>query len=234
VRSLFLAALAAALLLAAPAARAQVPQGQKWGSVEFGLGPYVPSIDKEFTNGSTPWRDIFGGSPAPLFRFHIGKAVYQSEQAGVVEVGFKTGFFSKAGHALDPAGNKTGDRTAFAFVPTSLTLTYRADMVWERGGVPLVPYVRGAFERYNWWVSKESKWTKSGATNGWSVAGGVALVLDWMDPAAAHDMDRESGAAHTMLYFDVTKDKVDDFGSSKSWDLTSDKLFWSAGLTVVF
>ncbi len=223
--------LLAAALLAAPAARAQERElEQKWGSVEFGAGPYIPNIDHKVAG--KPYDQVFGGSPAPMFRLHVGKAIFT--QVGTLEVGIKTGFWSKSGHAVTDAGTRTGDRASLNIVPTSATLTYRADFVWERVHVPLVPYGRVALERYNWWTTKENKWTKTGATNGWSASAGLVLILDWIDPTLAREADTDVGIAHTGLYFDVTKSKVDDFGSKKSWDMSEKKLFWSGGLLVIF
>ncbi len=225
---------ALSVLAMPPTARAQ-ELVNKWGSVELGGGPYIPDVDDEFGVERGPYRRIFGGAPAPMFRLHVGKTIFQSRTLGALEVGFKTGFWSKGGRALDPAGRPTGDRARFTIVPSSLTLTYRADFVYEQFRVPLVPYGRLTAERYNWWTSKEDKWTERGATNGWSGTVGVGLVIDWMDPDAARDLENETGIAHTILYFDVTKSKVDDFGSDESWDLSEkNSLFWSTGLMVVF
>lgn len=232
-KKLALAALLLPLALAAPAAQAQYGSGSgKWGSLELGGGPFRPRIDDDLGTGS-PYRDVFGGKPAPVWRLHLSRAVWSG--AGVLEVGLKTGFFSKAGRALDTTtGERTGDRTTFNFLPTSLTLTYRPDFIFERYGFPLVPYARVAVERYNWWVTKDSKWTKKGATNGWSASAGLAFVIDFLDPDSARDLDREVGVNHTALYLDVTKSKVDDFGSSKSWDVSEDLIAWSGGLLLVF
>lgn len=232
-KKLALAALALSLALAAQAARAQFESGTgKWGSIELGGGPYRPRVDKDLGTG-TPYRDVFGGKPAPFWRLHLAKAVWDG--AGVLEVGFKTGFFSKSGHALEVGtGTRTGDRATFNVLPTSLTLTYRPDFLYERYGFPLLPYGRVALERYNWWTTKESKWTKKGATNGWSATAGVAFVIDFLDPQAGRELDQEVGVNHTALYLDVTKSKVDDFGSKKSWDLSEDVIAWSGGLLLVF
>lgn len=227
---------AIALAAAAPAVRAQeLPK--KWGSIEVGGGPYIPNVDDEFGNTpDAPYRAVFGGQPSPMFRFHIGKTILQSRTLGALELGFKTGFWSKAGNALNRNTNApTGDSARFTILPTSLTLTYRADPIYERFRVPLVPYARIALERYNWWTTKEESWTGHGATNGWSATAGVAFLLDWMDPDAARDLGNEAGIAHTSLYFDLTKSKVDDFGSNESWDLSDNvNLFWSGGVMVVF
>jgi len=225
--------LAAALISAPAAALAQEERAlpSKWGSVELGAGPYVPNVDRGVAG--RPYAAVFGGAPSPMFRVHVGKAIFS--RVGTLEVGIKTGFWSKAGHALDDLGNRTGDRATLSILPTSLTLTYRADFVWEQGRVPLVPYGRFALERYNWWTTKNDKWTKTGATNGWSGTLGLILILDWMDPGLAREAESEVGIAHTGLYFDVTKSKVNDFGSKKSWDMSEkNKLFWSGGLIVSF
>ncbi len=221
-------------LVAAPGARAQErEQPSKWGSVELGAGPFVPNLDRGVSSGHTPYADIFGGSPSPMFRVHIGKAIFS--RVGTLELGIKTGFWSKSGRALDDQRHRTGDRTSINVFPTSLTLTYRADFVWEEAHVPLVPYGRVALERYNWWTTKDNKWSKSGATNGYSGTVGLVLILDWLDPDLAREAESDVGIAHTGLYFDVTKSKVKDFGSKKSWDMSEkDKLFWSAGLLISF
>ncbi len=225
----------AAVLLAAPAARAQEQaRPPKQGSLELGAGPFVPNLDRGVPGGATPYRQVFGGAPAPMFRLHVARALWS--EFGTVEVGFRTGFWSKSGHSLDAAtGEATGDRATISLIPTSVTLTYRLDNVWEYAHVPLVPYGRGALERYNWWTTKDGKWTKFGATNGWSATVGVVLILDWMDPGVAREADNDAGIGHTGLYFDVTKSKVNDFGSKKSWDMSEhNKLFWSGGVLLVF
>ena len=49
------------------------------------------------------------------------------------------------------------------------------------------------------------------------------------------EMDLDTGINHAYLYFDVTKSYIDDFGSSKSWDLSDeDGLSYSFGLLLVF
>lgn len=224
-----LAALAV-LVLAAPASGAE--SKRPWGSLQLGAGPYSPNIDSEFAS-ATPYGDIFGGSPAAMFRLQLARALWTGN--GTLELGFRTGFFSKAGHAVSSVdGSQTADRTSFNVVPTSITLGYRADQLWDRLGIPLAPYGTVALDRYNWWVTKQDKWVESGATNGFSGTLGLALVLNAVDPSAARELESEIGILATSLYFDVTWGKVNDFGSKKSWDLSARKLFWSGGLMFVY
>jgi hypothetical protein len=93
-----------------------------------------------------------------------------------------------------------------------------------------------ALERYNWWVTSGSGGTsKYGATNGWSAGLGLALQLDFFDPYLARELDRDTGINHTYIFAEARKTKVNDFGSSTSWDLSdTGKLNWSFGMLFVF
>ncbi|ABC83342.1 MXAN_2562 family outer membrane beta-barrel protein [Anaeromyxobacter dehalogenans] len=232
--TLTLAALAAAALLAAPGpARAQ--PSPKRGSIELGAGNYTPDVDSGFAKPG-PYEQVFGGGKGWMFRAGMGYALYSG--VGVVEAGFRSGYFRRSGKGIvDVSGTdvRSGDKTTFNIIPTSLTLTYRFDWMAEQWHVPLAPYARLAAERYNWWVTDgRGKSVESGATNGWSWTAGVALLLDVIDPGSARDLDRETGLNHTYLFFDVTQAKVDDFGSKKSWDLSNKDLAMAGGLMFVF
>src|SRR5690349_10418310 len=127
--------------------------------------------------------------------------------------------------------------------PTRLSVTYRYDQLAERyRWLPLAPYVRASFERYNWSVYNGSGNTAQagshsgyGATNGYSICAGVAFLLDSIDPDLAREADRDTGINHTYLFVDFTKSYIKDFGSSTSWDLSDDrKATVSGGILFVF
>ncbi len=227
---------AVVLAAAASLARAQV-SSPRWGSFELGAGPYTPNIDSEFT-GAAPYREVLGSSQRWMFRAGLGKSLYTG--FGDLEVGFRTGFFRATGRAvyLDTGTNtyvKSGDDTSFNVIPTSLTVTYYFDYLAERfRWIPITLYGRAALERYNWWTNTTGGTSKVGATNGWSVTGGAALLLDAFDPDLARELDNESGINHTYLFFDFTHTQVDDFGSSRSLDLSSTKPAYAFGLLMVF
>jgi hypothetical protein len=229
------ALLAAAALAAAASASAQ--ESPRWGSFELAAGQYRPDVDAEFATRPGPWQQEFGDSRRWMFRAGVAKTLYRG--IGSLDVGLKTGFFHAGGHGLISEGGgftPSGDRTNFYVIPTSATLTYRFDWIAERyRWIPIAVYGRWALERYNWWVTAGGARVKErGATNGWSATGGVALLLDAFDPDLARELDRDTGINHTYLTFDVTKTKVDDFGSSKSWDLSSAKATYAFGLLFVF
>jgi hypothetical protein len=229
-----LACLAALLIPAL--ARAE---SSRLGSFELGAGPYRPDIDSDLV-GAQPYRDVFGTGRGWMFRVGVSRALIT--HPGALELGLRTGFFRDSGHALQvdpvtglPTGERSADTTTFNVVPTSLTLTYRFDLLADRYGIPLAPYGRVALERYNWWVTGGTGSTsKTGATNGYSFTGGIAFLLDFVDPGLARELDADTGINHSYLFFDVTKSKVDDFGSKKSWDLSDEKLSLGFGMMFVF
>jgi hypothetical protein len=223
-------ALAVAVLVAlAPVARGESP---RWGSFELAAGSYRPALDDEF-DGETPYGDAFGSGRGWMFRAGAAKSLFH--RAGSLEVGLTSGYFQETGNGQDANGNPTGDETSLRIIPASLTLTYRLDFLAERYRVPLAPYGRVALERFHWWVNDgNGDRQESGATNGWSVTGGLALLLDIIDPSLAREADRDAGINHTYLFFEVTKRTVDDFGSSSSWIMSDDGVGYAGGLLFVF
>jgi hypothetical protein len=241
VRRACLACLAAALVAAPLAARAESP---RFGSFELGAGSYRPSIDAGYLPPSTgtdpgpPYARVFGNGRGWLFR--AGAAWALLTRPGALELGFRTGFFRASGSALQITNDvisttPSADRTTFNVVPTSLTLTYRLDWFADRVGIPFAPYGRVALERYNWWITGGSGGiSNKGGTNGYSFTGGIAFMLDFLDPGLAREMDEDTGINHTYLFLDVTKSKVNDFGSKTSWDLSDPKLAYGFGVMFVF
>jgi hypothetical protein len=234
-----LAALAAsALALALPlAASAESP---KWGTFELRFANYRPNIDSEFGGATTPYADVFGTKrgwfPKVLASYTIFDHFVQ------VDAGLGTGWFRAKGKGInqDPTsgallGTRSGDNTTLNIIPATLALTVRVDGVANRWPIPLDVYGRVALERYNWLVTNGAgSVSEKGATNGWSMAGGVGFLLDFIDPMLARELDADSGVNHTWLYFEVEKSVVDDFGSKRSWDLSDERLTLAGGLRMVF
>lgn len=241
--------LAAALPLASPETppivaerpiEQQKPPPSIFGSFELRLAGYRPNIDAEF-GGATPFADAFGNGRALMFRAHVARALWH--QVGTLEAGLGVGYTELNGHGRAAVtGEPSADTTTFRMVPLSISLTYRFDWAVDRYGFPLVPYGRISFERYQWWARNGSGKTStdalghsgSGATNGYSFTGGVAFLLDFLDPGMAHEMEQDTGIHDTYLYFDLTKSYVSDFHSAKSWDLSDDQITLAGGILLVF
>jgi hypothetical protein len=237
-----------ALLAAAPAAAQQSARG---GSFDIQIQSYRPNIDAEFANTTprkTPYQDVFGDGRSLVFQVHAARSLFT--QWGSLDLGIGIGWSSKTakGFIASTAGSaqlqRSNDNTSLRVLPLNLSLTYRMDWFVDHGGFPIVPYGKVAFERWQWWVTNGSGGTAktvtgnrtgSGATSGWSAAVGVAVLLDFIDPGLAREMDRDTGINHTYVFVEGTKTQIDDFGSKKSWDLSNDKsIAWSGGLLFVF
>jgi hypothetical protein len=228
VRKLALALVAVAV---ASAAQAESPRS---GSFSLRGQTYAPDVDSEFGGAATPYGKIFGDRNRWMFKVEAARAVF--DKLGTVELGGGVGYFTASGNGRDKVtGAPTADTTSFSFVPTSIFAQYRFDWLADRYNIPLAPYAKLAFERYNWWVTGTTgKQTKTGATNGWSATGGLAILLDFFDPTLAREMDRDTGINHSYLFVDVSKATVDDFGSGKSWDLSGKGVSLGLGLMFVF
>jgi hypothetical protein len=223
------ALVAAVLVVLAGAARAESP---RWGSFELAAGKYRPDIDSEFTT-ARPFQTAFGGDGGWLFRAGVAKAIFTG--MGSLEIGLQAGYLQQTGRGEFVTGGRSGDETAFKMVPVSLGLTYRFDLLADRHGIPLAPYARASLERYHWWVTDgEDDTSEEGATNGWSVAAGIAFLLDVLDRQMARELDLDTGVNHTYLFFEVKNAVVDDFGSGRSWDLSDENLSYAGGLLFVF
>ena len=225
-----------AVLAAVPAAA----ESPRFGSFEFTLSGYRPSIDQEFGPGTKgPYATAFGGGRGLLFRADVAHSLFTS--FGTLDVGIGAGYFEKYGHGQLPGGGRAADSTAFKVIPVRVSATYRFDYLATQYNIPLAPYARASLERYQWWVTNgagntanSNGLTGSGATNGYSGSLGVALLLNFFDPGVAREMDRDLGINHTYLFVDVTKSYIDDFGSGQSWNLSDDKTTIAGGLLFVF
>lgn len=225
-----------ALALAASASAQEVGSGwvgesPRKGSFQLVGSTYRPNIDADLA--TNPYQDVFGKGRGWMFRALGARALYVG--VGTLEAGLGVGYFQDTGKGRLADGTAAAESTALHVLPVSASVTYRFDYLADRYRVPLMFYGRASLERYHWWVSNESDTSKeSGATNGYSFTGGVGLLLDILDRGSARELDRETGINHTWLTFDVTKSKVDDFGSSKSWDLSDEKLSLGFGVLFVF
>ncbi len=199
----------ALIALALPAGAEERPGASpRWGTVELSLGAYKPNVDAEFGGGVHPWSSAFGNGRGLIFRVDFAHSFFVNH--GSLDVGIGAGYFQKSGHGQLPDGTTSADSTSFKMIPLRASVTYRLDQLAERYGIPLAPYGR------------------------FSLSGGLAFLLDFIDPSLAREMDRDTGINHTYIFVDFTKSWVKDFGSSSSWDLSDEKVSISGGLMFVF
>ena len=101
------------------------------------------------------------------------------------------------------AGNGS---TMLSLLPLSVGVIYNDDMLVRRFAIPLALQIRGGLDYNLWWVNSNdaTAFTSTGkrargATLGYSVAGGVAFNLDWVEPDAARKGRNATGVTDTYL-----------------------------------
>lgn len=238
--------LALATLGAALPARAA--ESKRWGSWDVRFSPYRPNIDGESFStldpnvAVPPYQAIFGGGRKLMIRSDVAFSVFRSS-LGTLDVGVGAGFWQVRGNGRQSNnGQVSADGTSLRIIPTSLSLMYSFESLPEQTWFPFTPYGRLAFERFNWWVTNGSGGTANasgksgyGATNGWSATAGLGFLLDVIDRSLARELDNDVGINHTYLFAEATKLRVDDFGSKKSFDLSSSTgITWEFGLRFAY
>jgi hypothetical protein len=224
------ARLAAAFALAALAGIAAASDAPApAGSFALRLQRLRPAIDREFQATASPYALALGSGGDWMYRLEYARTF--GSALGELDLGVGVGYFRAQGHGLfqDPTTGallESGDDTSLFLLPVTLFAGWRLQAL-TRLGVPLAPYARLSLERYHWIASGTAQPTITGATNGFGVTLGTALVLDGLDPGGAAALARETGIRRTSLTFDASRSFVDDFGSGRSWDLSSEG--WSLG-----
>jgi hypothetical protein len=233
-------------LLSAGAARAQTvlheqnrfASPQNW-AIELRAGPYLPEIDSEFPGTENPpFQKYFGTDRKVMFQLEVD---YQFTHIfGSAAVGAQVGYQTREGKARTAAGDESGDTTSFLLVPVSLQLVYRMDEAALRWGIPLVPYVKAGLS-YSMWritdangeVSRSETGQKGkGGTPGWQAAAGIALLLDFIDPASARALDADTGVNHTYVFAEVARYEASGLGRKKALKVGDST--WIVGLMFEF
>jgi hypothetical protein len=247
-RALALAALASAVVVALPAAaRAQVIAGERdryespqHFAFELRFGPYRPDVDSEFAGGkggASPYNSFFGGNRRLMSQIEFDYQIVR--HVGSIGLGLGAGYFSETGHNPDEAGMPTADTSTLRLIPISLSAVYRFDLMYERSGIPLVPYGKLGFDYVLWQITNgngevahAAGGTGQGGTWGWHAAVGVSLVLDFFDPVTAHQFDIEMGVNHTHLFAELGHWDVSGLGRAGKLHVGDNT--WLAGLMFEF
>lgn len=232
----FLVAALASLMVVAASAPAQAESPRNF-MVEVKFGPFRPDVDKEFST-KRPWNDTFGGGQNLMSQLEVDYEVFT--KVGIIAVGGTFGYSLSEGHGLLANGTKSSDLTKFNLIPLSLALIYRFDYLAHRFSIPFVPVVKGGLDAWFWWstngqgkISKAADGTTGrGLTFGGHVSVGLMFLLDAVAPMMAQTFDAELGVNNSYLFAEYTWNFMDDFGSRKSFNLSSRNFM--AGLAIEF
>jgi hypothetical protein len=220
-------------------------------ALEIRFGLYTPNVDSEFKgDAARPNALLFGDMRRPMWQVEFDWEILQV--FGTLAVGASVGYWKENARAcyrepIEASNWKTciqkdrsGDNTSLRLIPFAALLVYRMDEAAIRWGIPIVPYGKIGLNYTIWTVNNgDGRVPESpkggrgqGGTPGWQAAVGLALQLDFIDPAAAREFDSESGINHTYAFFEV--DHVDGSGLYRSDVLHVGDNTWFAGLMFEF
>ncbi len=242
-------------LVAAPRARAQdfaseaaLVEGDSYNryrspqrfAFELTFGPYRPDIDGEFNGARSPYNDYYGPSQHLLTRAEFDYQFFR--RYGSLSAGIGVGYFSVTGTApvANGTGLPSGDTSELKVIPFSLSAVYRFDYFLEERGFPLVPFGKLGLDWAYWQITDGngniaeagSGGHGRGGTFGWHVAGGMALVLDFLDPDASHDFDQDLGVNHTAITFEFYHADISGLGQPNRLHVGDTN--WTLGLLLEF
>jgi hypothetical protein len=204
-------------------------------TIEIRLGGYKPLIDRESSLTGSPYQEVFGGGSMLLFEGEVDWIFWQ--KFGTLGAGFSIGYAEKYGHALLADGTPANDSTSLKVVPMRLLAVYRLDYGALHNHIPLVPYGKAGLVATPWWTSKGGGAENvngqkgAGAKFGYSFAGGISLMLDFLEPRMAKDLTTDVGIAHSYLFAEYVFEQVRTF-SQTGLDLSS--RHWMFGLALDF
>lgn len=223
------------LLTLSPAARAQSGSDQNY-ALELRVGMYQPSIDGEFSDGTSPFKDIFGGDTAWMFG---GELDYQFFHGfGSLGAFAMLHYGRLSGNGLEASGEQSSDSTKMIMLPVIGGVAYRFDVLASRWSIPLVPVFKVGLNHTFWWIKDglgdvssyqaegQDAVAGKGGTFGLYASVGLHLLLDVFEPHTTKTFDNELGVNHSYLFVEYNYNWVDDFGSGSSFDLSDDGFYF--------
>jgi len=210
-------------------ATAPPPSNRAW-NIELRFAPYRPNVDDEFADRGLPARpfaEIFGTSRRLMTQLEIDRHLLH--RGGTWALGVSAGYYRATAASLSAdLQTRTGDETSLRLIPLSAGLVYRADVLRDRVGSPVVPYAKVGLDCTLWRMTDTAGSDSSGRTFGWHAAAGLSLDLSFIDQEASRSMDREAGVNQTALFFEVVRYDLAGFGSDSA--LHVGDTTWFAGV----
>jgi hypothetical protein len=183
------------ILLVTPAAiRAAEPAPlvPHW-SVEVKGGYFYPDIDN--------WKTFYGNDKTWHYAGSLAYKVLRQ-----VELGIEGGYIKDRGLASAPLNSilfgrpvLTG-RVNYELAPLNVFVLFRGvfnENQW------LVPYAGGGWTRIYYREQTEAQGTARGSADGYHGRAGLQLLLDEIDPRAAHNLYTDYGIHHTYLFGEI-------------------------------
>ncbi len=186
-----------------------LPESPQRFAFELRLGPYQPRVDEEFSNGKTPYKDIYGSGKNFYIGFEVDWQALRIPYLGTLGPGFAWGYSSRSAKAkLSGTTNDSAENTSLTIMPMYLAAVLRVDVLARELSIPLVPYAKAGLGLGLWSTSTESGVSTRDGVEGRGRSWGTHLALggmfqlDFLEPNASLTFDDELGVNNSYLYFE--------------------------------
>lgn len=230
--------LVAAVVLSQSSVSSKPMESERHMVFEAKLGPYVPLIDRPFAAQQGPYYRVYNSEAMILGEGSLEYQVFQT--FGSIAVGASAGYAEKYAPSIGPTGEKLAQKTGLKVIPLKAYAVYRFDWLASRFGIPLVPYGKLGLAMAYWSVSNGDSteiangMRGAGSKYGYFGVGGLALMLDFLDPRLARDFDSGMGVNHSYVFAEYAAQELNNFGTQAKTDLDFSSRHWMFGLAFEF
>ena len=233
------------------------PIKPKWLGAELRFSPYEPKLTSD-PRGQASYDRYFGksglinGHPTLLT---MELTWFPYDGWGLIGLSFQGGYWRAKGRsqlcgggACDPDTVGTGEngntKTSLTIFPVGAGVVYKMDLLNRFTKVPLIAYGKASIDYYFWWMRTGGSIARTdlngdgsedrarGGTLGYSLAVGLAVELNWLEPDVARSARATSGQASSQLFAEIRHIFGDQFGASQRLDMTDTLI--SMGFAVEF
>lgn len=213
--------------------------------VELRVTPsYYPGVDSEFSNGKTPFADLFGTSPNIQVGLEVDYELLHLRHFGSLGIGGMLAYTSFSGTALPNdqtslRGEVVQEQVGFLLFTGAALAVLRVDVLARETWLPFVPYAKIGPALALWSSSngrgtsiydqgKPDQSTGQGKTGGLVYALGGMFLLDALDEHTAKAFRVERGINHTYAFAEYTITQLNGLGQTSALHV-GDKA-WTFGL----
>jgi hypothetical protein len=237
--------------------RARKGESSQNFAIELRFMPYVPEIDKEASlrvkdpetgQKETPYNDTFGSMSRVVFSVELDWQAVRIPYVGTFGPGVSVGYTDMTGKSLRQNKELSAEDTSLTIYPLHALAVLRADELYRRTGIPLVPHAKLGVGYALWRITnpggtsevpgapdaegKPTTISGKGGTWGMHYAFGLSLALDALDRGAAANLDENVGINHTYLWAEYDFMRLTGLGQTNALRLAANT--WAAGMTFEF
>jgi hypothetical protein len=213
-------------------------------AAEVRFMPYRPEIDQEPSlGGKTPYQSTFGSMNRVLFSVELDYQAVRIPYVGTLGPAVSVGYTDMTDKSLTLAGARSAEDTSLTIYPLHALAVLRADELYRRTGIPLVPHAKLGVGYALWRITNPGGTSQAVDTSGNTISGkggtwgthfafGLSLALDALDRGAAANLDENVGINHTYLWAEYDFMRLTGVGQNNALRLAANS--WAMGMTFEF